>query len=149
MAIPGFRIFLRPVLELMAEKREVPNARHSLVPLVKDKMKFSDDEAAERLDSGGNRLANRVGWALTYLKKSGLVDFPKRGTARITSEGERFLTSHKGEIFPRDLEVFPGYQEFKQASGKMTFKRQKTKMYSMKLILKKKSVSDSVKSRTN
>jgi restriction system protein len=117
MTIPSFRIFLRPVLELVSEKKEVPNARNSLVPFVQQKMNFSDTEAGERLDSGGNRLSNRVGWALTYLKKAGLVEFPKRGLARITVEGDKFLSSHRGEISPRDLEVFPGYMEFKKVSG--------------------------------
>lgn len=115
MAIPSFRIFLRPVLEIVASRREVQNARRSLIPIVQEKIHFSDAEAAERLDSAGNRLANRVAWALTYLTKSGLIEFPKRGLARITPEGEKFLASHAGEIAPRDLEVFPGYLEFKES----------------------------------
>ncbi len=113
MTIPGFKTFLRPVLEIMAEIREVTNARSKLVPLVQKKMNFSDAEASEKLESGGNRLSNRVGWALTYLTKSGLVEVPKRGLAKITPSGEEFLKSHKGEITPRDLEIFPGYMEFK------------------------------------
>ncbi|MCB9085217.1 MAG: restriction endonuclease [Bdellovibrionaceae bacterium] len=113
MAIPSFRSFLRPVLEIMAEINEVSNPRAKLVPIVKEKMGFSDEEAAERLESGGNRLQNRVGWALTYLKKSGLIESPKRGVATITESGRNFLNEHDGPISPKDLEVFPGYLEFK------------------------------------
>lgn len=61
MAIPSFRSFLRPVLEVMAEQDETINPRVKLVPIIKEHMKFSDEEAAERLESGGNRLQNRVG----------------------------------------------------------------------------------------
>jgi len=114
MAIPGFKVFLKPVLEIMASEGSVANPRHTLVSLVKDKMGFSDEEASEQLESGGLRLKNRVGWALTYLKKAGLVKFPRRGTAEITLEGRNFLRDHKNdEIAPKDLERFPGYLEFK------------------------------------
>lgn len=116
MAVPGFRYFLRPVLELVAEKREVLNARNSLIVPVKEKMGLSDQDAAERLDSGGNRLANRVGWALTYLTKAGLVEFPKRGQVRITAEGFKFLAAHSGDIEWKDLNEYPGYRAFCNAS---------------------------------
>ena len=116
MAIPSFRVFLRPVLELMSEVQEIHNPRNRLVSLIQKKMNFSETEAAERLDSGGNRLSNRVGWALTYLKKSGLIEFPKRNFAKITPAGLNFLKSHVGPISPKDLEAFPGYLEFKSAS---------------------------------
>lgn len=116
MAIPSFRSFLRPVLEVMANQDEVTNPRAKLVPVVKESMGFSDEEAAERLESGGLRLQNRVGWALTYLKKAGLVSFPKRGVAKITDAGKNFLKAHKGPISPKDLEEFPSYLEFKNLS---------------------------------
>ena len=34
---------------------------------------------------------NRVGWAKTYLKAAGLVEYPKRGLAQITDEGRKVL----------------------------------------------------------
>jgi restriction system protein len=118
MSIPDFRSFLRPVLEQVAELESVINPRATLVPLVKDRMGFSDLEASERLESGGNRLQNRVGWALTYLKKSGLINFPKRAHAIITEDGKSFLKLHAGPISPKDLEVFPGYLDFKKGNKK-------------------------------
>ncbi|MBP9709008.1 MAG: hypothetical protein KBD78_15335 [Oligoflexales bacterium] len=69
MTIPSFRSFLRPVLEVVATQKEITNPRLNLVPIVKEKMGFSDEEAAERLESGGLRLNNRVGWALTPLRQ--------------------------------------------------------------------------------
>lgn len=117
MAIPSFRSFLRPVLELMASYEEVVNPRAKLVPLIKEKMNFSDEEALEQLESGGNRLRNRIGWALTYLKKAELISFPKKGIAKITETGKAFLLEHKGPIAPKDLERFPGYMEFKKESN--------------------------------
>ena len=118
MAIPSFRIFLRPVLEAMADAGELSQPRLNLVPTITERMKFSENEASEKLESGGNRLQNRVGWALTYLKKAGLIEFPKRSYAKITPEGRSFLNSHKGEISPKDLEIFPGYIQFKTSDVK-------------------------------
>jgi restriction system protein len=116
--IPDFRSFLRPVLEVVAEQKEINNPRSKLVPIIKDRMGFSDTEASEKLESGGFRLPNRVGWALTYLKKSGLVTFPKRGTVKISETGQQFLIEHPGPIAPKDLERFSGYMEFKAGNNK-------------------------------
>lgn len=111
--IPNFKSFLRPVLEVVAEQKEVHNPRTKLVPIIKNKMGFSDAEASEKHQNGGFRLVGRVGWALTYLKKSGLVVFPKRAVVQISEIGKRFLAEHQGPISPKDLEIFPGFMEFK------------------------------------
>ncbi len=116
MSIPSFRSFLRPVLETMAELKEVQDPRTNLEPLIVQKMKFTDEEVAERLESGGSRLKNRIGWALTYLTKAGLVISPQRKTFAITPVGIAFLNKHKGPIAPKDLEQFPSYLEFKNVS---------------------------------
>jgi restriction system protein len=116
MPIPGFKIFLRPVLEALNEHNELAMPRTSLMPIIKEKMNLTEDECSEKLDSGGNRLHNRIGWALTYLKKSGLIDFPRRAVAQITDQGRTFLTAHQGPIEPKDLEIFPEYLKFKEGN---------------------------------
>jgi restriction system protein len=110
MTIPSFKSFLRPTLEIIASLKEVP--RSNIVQLVQEKMHFNEEESNERLESGQNRLQNRVGWAITYLKKSGLIDFPKKGLIIVSNEGQKFLKEHIGAISPKDLEKFPGYLEF-------------------------------------
>lgn len=116
MAIPSFSKFLRPTLEIVAERNKIESARKKMRDPIIEKMAFSEKEAAERLNSGGSRLLNRIGWALTYLKKAGLIEFPVRGTAQITDQGMRFLNEHQGEIKIQDLAAFESFQEFKQAS---------------------------------
>lgn len=115
MAIPGFKVFLRPTLEVINSLTEVP--RSKIVQLVKDKMGFSDEEANERLESGQSRLQNRVGWAITYLKKAGLIVLPRKGVLQITPEGSKFIAEHKGAIEPKDLEKFQGYINFKNTKN--------------------------------
>jgi len=116
MAVPGFKAFLRPVLEVVSEQVTVKSPRRTLVPFVKEKMKLSDEDVLETLNSGGNRLRNRVGWALTYLKKAGLVSSPKRGVAEITKIGSTFLETHTGDISPKDLTQFESFLEFKKGN---------------------------------
>lgn len=114
MSIPGFAHFLRPVLELVAEKGNIESARKSLLMPLIQKMGFTDEDASERLPSGGSRLASRCGWALTYLTKAGLVEFANRGHASITSAGREFLQIHAGTIKVSDLDRFPSFVEFRR-----------------------------------
>lgn len=111
MAIPGFKIFIRPTLELIAKLNEVQ--RSEIVELVRNEMHLTDEEASERLESGQIRLQNRVGWAVTYLKKAGLISMPRKGILEITAEGKKFLSEHKGVINPKDLVKFSGFVEFR------------------------------------
>ncbi len=112
MAIPGFKVFIRPTLEVIAKLKEVP--RSEIVELVREGMQLTDEEASERLESGQNRLQNRVGWAVTYLKKANLINMPLKGLLAITTEGQNFLAEHKGVINPKDLEKFSGFAEFRE-----------------------------------
>lgn len=59
----------------------------------------------EMVPSGGqSRVENRINWAITSLKKAGLINNPKRGQWEITQEGRDYLTKHKGIIKLVDLE---------------------------------------------
>lgn len=118
MTVPGFKHFLRPVLEIIAEHKRLENARPTVRSLTIKKMKFNDDEISEQLSSGGNRIANRTGWALTYLSKACLIKFPARGLVEITDEGISFLKEHKGPISPKDLTRFEAFNSFKNSSTK-------------------------------
>jgi len=86
MAIPGFKSFLRPTLEIVCSFKEVH--RSKIIELVSKKMHFNEAELNERLESGKNRLQNRVDWAITYLKKSGLIQFHQKGLVVISKDGQ-------------------------------------------------------------
>lgn len=64
-------------------------------------------------------LANRVGWARTYLKKAGLLESNQRATFRITEAGIKVLQQKPSSITDKFLMQFPEFQEFQ--------KRHKTK----------------------
>jgi restriction system protein len=58
-------------------------------------------------------FANRVGWAITYLVKTGLLSRPKRGYAQITERGRKVLEENPHRVDMAVLSQFPEFMEFR------------------------------------
>ena len=113
MAIPDFQSIMLPLLEIAGDGKE-HNIREATIHLGKY-FNLSEEEQAVLLSSGQQPLFyNRVGWAKAYLKKAGLLDDPRRGYFKITSEGSKVLRSKPEKIDKNFLEKFPGYIEFRK-----------------------------------
>ena len=70
--IPTFDQFLRPILALAGKG---PITRRSVQPLLAEKFKLTEAEVLHRVPSGSaTLLANRSGWAMTFLTKAGLIE---------------------------------------------------------------------------
>ncbi|MEX2607930.1 MAG: restriction endonuclease [Kiritimatiellia bacterium] len=109
MAVPTWDEMIRPILEA-ALGRDI--TRRDAYALMCDHFNLSDSQRQERLPSGGLRVANRAGWAITHLSKGGLIEKVKRGTYRITERGKEFLDSHPGPVSCQTLKVdVPEYQQ--------------------------------------
>ena len=66
--IPTFDQFLRPILALAAKG---PITRRSNQPLLAEQFKLTAAEVSQRFPSGSSTiLANRSGWAMTFLTKA-------------------------------------------------------------------------------
>jgi restriction system protein len=59
---------------------------------------------------------DRVLWAITYLRKSGLLESISWGVFRITSRGNALLDENPKTLDLKDLERYPEYLEFKGRS---------------------------------
>ena len=58
---------------------------------------ISDEEKSREYDSGNGRIfLDRIGWALSYLAISKLIERPKRGYCRITETGRSLLGDSEG-----------------------------------------------------
>jgi restriction system protein len=80
------------LLELLADKPE-PERLRDIVEELGNWLELNPTERNQMLPSGQQtRWHNRVAWACQYLKRAGLVETPKRGHYRITSEGRRVLS---------------------------------------------------------
>ena len=83
MATPDFQTLMLPVLrQLSSGGEQAPASVPAAVALI---FKLSDEELATLLPSGRQTtFANRLAWALGYLKPAGLVESPRHGMYRVT-----------------------------------------------------------------
>jgi restriction system protein len=89
MAIPTYEDCMLPFRKTISDGASHPI--RDIIEQIADALSLTHDERMEMLSSGQRTIANRVGWARTYLKKSGLLHSPQRGTMQITDRGRRLL----------------------------------------------------------
>ena len=108
MAIPDFQTLMLPLLKLLADKKE--HAMREVTTLLSDQFQLTEDERNLSSEvSGQGVMYNRAAWAKTYLKRAGLIEQPRRGVFKISSNGEKVLKSPPVAINLKFLEQFPEY----------------------------------------
>ncbi|MDY6874140.1 MAG: restriction endonuclease [Chloroflexota bacterium] len=113
MSIPDFQSLMLPLLVFASDGKT--HHIHEAVDYLSDEFKLTEEERAELLKSGQQPVFyNRVGWARTYLKKSGLLEDPERGFFRITDRGNQVLTENPTRIDMKYLRRFEEYLEFRE-----------------------------------
>lgn len=113
MSIPDYETLMLPVLEALRDGQE--HFLRDVASHVAERFGLTDDERQRLLPSGQQTIiANRVSWARTYLKKSGLVVSTGRGRVQITDAGKHALAEKPAKIDSHFLEQYPSYIEFKQ-----------------------------------
>ncbi len=112
MTIPDYQSVMKPFLKYLNDGQE-----HSLgetVEHISDFFKLSPEERRELLPSGNQEIIrNRVGWARTYLGKSGLLEGTRRGHFCITDRGKDVLQKNPDRIDAKFLLQFPEFVEFR------------------------------------
>jgi len=81
-------------------------------------MNLSDEVLSIKLKSGKYQYIDRAGWALTYLKQSGLIESPRRAVYKINNEGLELFKKGLKKIEEKDLEIYPKYQDFCKRSSR-------------------------------
>lgn len=114
--VPDFETIMLPLLEFTADQNE--HTRKEAINAIVERFNLSDEERRQILPSGQPKIDNRVGWALTYLKKAGLIESTKRGYFRITPLGIDVLSRQPERIDVEFLEQFPEFREFKSSRRK-------------------------------
>jgi restriction system protein len=111
MPIPDYQSIMLPLLKYVEDGKEYKF--NDVVEKLSVIFKLSDAERAELLPSGQAFLfGNRAGWAKTYLKKSGLLDSPKRGIITITDRGKNALKQSPTTINIAFLKQYPEFLDF-------------------------------------
>jgi len=108
-----------PLLELAADGKI--HYVHDAVEKLAHRYNLSEEEKTKLLPSGQQPIFyNRVGWARTYLKKAGLLEYPKRGYFQITERGKSLLDEKPDQIDMRFLQRFPEFIQFRQTNREPT-----------------------------
>jgi restriction system protein len=100
-----------PVLRIAEDRKEhtVSEMRQRIAV----ELNLSDDELAERLASDSQTVfANRIGWAVQYLKSAAAIRAVRRGVYQITDRGASLLKSQPSEITVKTLRQYPEFAEF-------------------------------------
>jgi restriction system protein len=109
MAIPTFDEMLRPILHLAASQQIT---RREATEAMAGHFGLSDQERTAILPSGSSTyVANRTGWAMTFLTKGGLIERVAPRTYRATERGRMFLTQYPDRISQKDLATIEGWEE--------------------------------------
>ncbi len=113
MAIPDYQTIMLPLLKLVASRGTMSS--NEMSSEISDQFGLSSTERAELLPSGKQEIiANRVGWAKTYMVKAGLLSSPQRGKVTITDRGKQVLSSNPQSINIRFLSQFPEFKKFRE-----------------------------------
>ncbi|MFH0256554.1 restriction endonuclease [Vibrio rumoiensis] len=111
--IPTYQEFMRPLLEIASNGNEI-KIRDAINSLA-DQFHLTQDERLEKLPSGRvTVLDNRIGWAKTYLTKSGLLESTRRAHFVITERGKLALENPDVEINNAYLKQFEEFNAFKE-----------------------------------
>ena len=118
MSIPDYQTVMKPLLLYLYESPGA-NRMQDVVDGMAGYFALTDKERLELLPSGQQAIIdNRVGWAKTYLKKAGLLEYPKRGYVQISEKGKQVSSDNPEEINVKYLNQFPEFREFRKRRNK-------------------------------
>lgn len=107
--IPNYQQFMRPVLEA-AKGGEVKYSE--VKQTIVDTLGLTEEEKERRIPSGRQTfVANRIGWAKTYLTKAGLLELTRKGYFALTERGKEALQD-TAEINNAYLKRYNEFVEF-------------------------------------
>lgn len=108
MAIPTYDTLMRPIL---VHATKGPITRRSMNEAMAKEFELSEEERSELLPSGSSTyISNRVGWAMTFLTKAGLIKKVEKFTYRATESASPFLKNHPNGFTDKDLRSINGYE---------------------------------------
>ena len=103
MAVPSQQQLHRPILEMVSQTEEEIVSLRQIKSALIQHFSLEDKDLAESVPSGQNRFTNRVYWAVSYLKRAGLLEAPNLAHFKMTQRGRQTLAKHKGDIESKQL----------------------------------------------
>ena len=101
-----------PLLKFTEDEKE--HTLREAIEHLSQQFGLSEADKMKLLPSGQRAIIdNRIGWARTYVKKAGLLSYPRRGYFKITRTGLDILKQNPPRIDVKYLEQFPEFVAFK------------------------------------
>lgn len=114
MPIPDYQACFRPVLSLAAQQ---PITRALATEVLSEQFQLTPEERQQRIPSGAaTYIRNRVGWAMTYLTKAGLIQKIQSKTYSITESGRDFLRRYPDHFGIHEMLAIPEFYAFQRST---------------------------------
>jgi restriction system protein len=99
MAIPKYHEIMLPLLRFFEDKKV--HSKYDFFDQISAYFSLTDTEKNETIATGGNRLLNRIGWAITFMNKAKLLTRPERSKYQITQRGLDLLKTNPEFLTPQ------------------------------------------------
>ncbi len=127
MPIPDYESIMLPLLKTLSDGKEMSLREH--IDEMAIHFNLTEDERKVLIPSGRSyTFDGRVSWARTYMKQAGLLESPRRGYVKITSDGQKLLNDGITELNTSFLHKYPAFIEFKQRKGTRKKEPEKTEV---------------------
>lgn len=119
MSIPAYEKYYPAILQLLNDGKF--HTSKEINAYCANQFNLTEEERNALLPSNRQTiLANRAGWARTYLKKAGLIESPSRGIFHITEHGKKAAEDSSQIIDNEYLAKFESFQDFIKSSNPKT-----------------------------
>ncbi len=107
-----------PLLRIMQSHNVTYSLKDAYEALLQE-LKCSEEERNETMEDGRNIIFYRLQWAKTYLKKAGLIDYPKRAHFNLSNVGRDLDLKGVEKIDKKYLSRFDTFSEFRKINSKI------------------------------
>lgn len=117
MAVPGYQEFMFPILRLLSDEKI--HYKKDIFAEMATIFNLTQEQIEEKLPSQTEpTYINRIGWAITYLKKAGLLESPSRAHFFITTEGKNVVNQNITNLNSKYLRKYDSFLEFQNLTNK-------------------------------
>lgn len=110
MSLPKYTDFYQPILKSLEDGQL--HVKKEIQAFCVTEMGISEEEQRETFENGNLVLPNRIGWALTYLKKAELIFSPSRSQYVLSDEGKRVVKEEIQNVDSEFLKKYPCFLTF-------------------------------------
>lgn len=110
--VPDFQTIMLPLLKTLQDEEQ--HTLSQVMDKLAEEFNLSSEDLKLQVPSGQMGLfRNRIGWARTYLKNAGLIEYANRGVYKISKEGKKLLSTNPTVLRMKQLDKLPQYKAWR------------------------------------